>query len=106
MNPNQVKIKYATVGPREDPYERITYTAEVDEQHVVLTCCALAGNELEVNGVVVSSRRHGEPDGDRPIEEFEAVVKLTVDEIAAAHDDAYDPDVAEAERAAGWDPSP
>ena len=106
----EVKIKYSTVGGDEDPYARITYEAQVNHQHVVLICCSLCGNSLEVNGVVQSSRWSGDHDADKPVEEFERIVGLTVDQICSAYDDEYNSDAAcearEAERAAGWDASP
>lgn len=103
-------VKHSLVGPIDDPYARVTYTAEVNDHYIVLTCCALEGNKLEVDGAIVVQRHHGDKDGDKPIEAFELVVGLTVDEICEAYTEYWNSDSAlealDAERAAGWDPSP
>lgn len=84
----QVQVTHGIIGPRHDPYSRSIYTAQVGAKHLRLTCCALTGTALEVNGAVQSKTNYGmgvgrEPNDQQPIEEFERLVGRSLDDIIA-----------------------
>jgi hypothetical protein len=95
-----VDIRNSTVGPKHDPYSRTTYSAIVGHHHIKLTCCSLAGIALENDGVVQPFK------GQDAIKEFERLIGCTLDAAEQEAFGGYDPDIAAAERAAGWDCNP